>query len=108
MNSKRASLEVSILGHAMSAFFGGRAEERMVRTPVPVSVLDVRSTYPTIATLLGVQDFLFAERVEVTDTTADTRSLLGGIDLAACLESQGPGGGCGRSYRSSPMAICYR
>src|SRR5262249_49957764 len=51
--TKFAGLNPRILGWSMSAFYGGRAEARIVRTPVPVAYLDAASMYPTVNALLG-------------------------------------------------------
>ena len=37
-----------VIGHAMTAFYGGRAECRIRRTVVPVRYLDFTSMYPTV------------------------------------------------------------
>ena len=42
-----------VLGYAMNAFFGGRAECRIRRTPLPVVYTDFTSMYPTVNALLG-------------------------------------------------------
>ena len=46
---------------AMSAFYGGRAEARIVRTPVPVAHVDFTSMYPAVNALLGTWRLLRAE-----------------------------------------------
>jgi hypothetical protein len=65
-----------LLGYAMSAFYGGRAEARIVRTPVPVTHVDFTSMYPAVNALLATWDVLRAERVRATDVTNWTRDLL--------------------------------
>lgn len=78
--------ERELLGYAMAAYKGGWVECGIRKWPVPVCVLDVRSTYPTLATLLGLQNFLAAESIRITDTTVQTRALLAEVDLDACLD----------------------
>lgn len=65
-----------ILGRAMSAFFGARADARFVREPLPVAVLDAVSEYASIDGLLGTWRLLSAERIETVDTTTAVRSML--------------------------------
>lgn len=60
-----------ILGHAMAAFFGGRAEAHIRRIPVPVVYTDFTSMYPTVNTLMGFWRYMIAERIEVVDMAPD-------------------------------------
>jgi hypothetical protein len=74
-------LDQSILGWGTSAFFGGRAEARIVRTEVPVAVLDAKSMYPLVNGLLGTWSMLTAEHLEAVDVTDDVRGVLAAPDL---------------------------
>ncbi len=65
----------------MSAFFGGRAEARIVRTPVPVAYVDATSMYPTVNALLGTWSLLTAARLEAEDVTSGVREILQQKDL---------------------------
>ena len=60
----------------MSAFYGGRAEARIVRTPVPVVHVDFTSMYPAVNELLGTWKILRAERIRTIDATDQVRELL--------------------------------
>jgi hypothetical protein len=42
------------LGYAAQAYFGGRVEARIVKTPLPCVYLDFLSMYPTVFALLGL------------------------------------------------------
>ena len=70
-----------VLGAAMSTFYGGRAECRIRRHPMPVEVHDFTSMYPTVNTLMGLWDHHTAERINVIDTTAETTLWLETITL---------------------------
>ncbi len=65
-----------VLGYAMTAYFGGRAECRIRRVPVPVVLLDFQSMYPTVCNLMGIFAYLTAERIDVEDATDEVQSLL--------------------------------
>ena len=65
-----------ILGIAMQAYFGGRAEAHIRRTRVPVMRLDFVSQYCTVNTLLRNWDVLTAASVEFPDATKDVPHLL--------------------------------
>lgn len=73
---KFTDLDPAILGRAMASFYGGRAEARIVRTPVPVVVLDATSMYSLQNALLDTWPLLCAERLEVRDVTATVRQLV--------------------------------
>ena len=70
-----------ILGNLMTAFYAGRVETRIRKTPVPVTYLDCTSTYPTLFSLMGMYSFLVAEKTETTDTTHQTQKFLDQITL---------------------------
>jgi len=65
-----------ILGYAMSAYYGGRVEGAIRRTPVPIVYTDVLSMYPSCNSLMGLWRFHTAERIETQDCTADVQSFL--------------------------------
>jgi hypothetical protein len=80
-------LDSRIHGWAMSAFFGGRAEARIVRTEVPVAYVDATSMYPTVNALLDTWSVLTAARIRVVDVTRDIRRVLAAPDLLErCFE----------------------
>ena len=70
-----------IMGNLMSAYYGGRVETRIRKTPVPVTYLDCTSTYPTLFSLMGMYSFLSAEKIEHSVTTEKTQKFLDGITL---------------------------
>ncbi|MDQ6834490.1 MAG: DNA polymerase, partial [Chloroflexota bacterium] len=53
-----------VLGHAMAAYYGGRAECRIRHVPVPVVYCDFLSMYPTVNVNMGLWRFITAERIE--------------------------------------------
>lgn len=75
-----------VLGYAMTAYYGGRAECRIRRTPVPVVYLDFLSMYPTVNALMGLWDFLIADYLEVLDVTDEIEALLTTVRLANIFE----------------------
>ncbi|MCH9658403.1 hypothetical protein K0U27_06870 [archaeon] len=70
-----------VLGNLMSAYFGGRVETRIRKTPVPVTYLDCTSTYPTLFSLMEMYSFLTAEKIENFVTTEQTQKFLDEITL---------------------------
>ncbi len=77
----------SVLGQTMSAFYGGRTECRIRRVPVPVVYLDFLSMYPTVNSLMGLWQFITAERIAVVDATAEVQALLDRVTLDGCFDS---------------------
>ncbi len=78
-----------VLGHAMTAYFGGRAECRIRRLSVPVAYVDFLSMYPTVNSLMGLWDLVTSQRVEVDDddhVRQEVHELLDGATLDGCYE----------------------
>jgi len=75
---------------AMCAYLGARAEAPIVRTPVPVVVLDWASMYPTVAHLLGTSRLTTATDVEVVDVTDELQEFLAAPNLREALLDPGP------------------
>lgn len=70
-----------IHGIAMAAYYGGRAECRIRRWPVPVVPVDLTSEYPSVDALLGIWDVLTGARLTTQDATEDVRVLLEKVTL---------------------------
>jgi hypothetical protein len=71
-----------VLGWAMAAYFGGRAECRIRKTLVPVVPVDFLSEYTTVNALMGTWRHVTARRIAVLDAAARVRQLLSRDDLA--------------------------
>jgi len=65
-----------VMGYAMVSYYGGRSDVRIRLHPVEVIYCDFKSQYPTVNALMGLQDLLIAERVDVRDCAADVRGWL--------------------------------
>jgi hypothetical protein len=75
-SSEGGGVSEELLGYSMSAFYGGRAEARIVRTPVPVVHVDFRSMYPAVNALLETWNVLRAASARTIDVTEEVRELL--------------------------------
>jgi hypothetical protein len=62
---RQPDFPASIIGHAQSAFFGGRTSARIRRVAVPVVYTDFLSMYPTVNTLMGLWRFVIAHKIHV-------------------------------------------
>jgi len=78
---KNPNFSKEIIGHLMSAYYGGRVETRIRKTPVSVTYLDCTSTYPTLFSLMGMYSFLTAEKIETSINTQQTQEFLDEITL---------------------------
>ena len=76
------------LGIAMQSYYGGRAECRIRRTPVPVIHTDFTSQYPTVNALLGNWNVLTSSSVRFEDCTADARKLLSKLNLDDAFDKE--------------------
>ena len=78
---KKFKVSNRVLGIAMQAYYGGRAECRVRRVSVPVVHVDFKSQYPTVNTLLGNWNVLTAQKLSFKDATERVRILLRNITL---------------------------
>jgi hypothetical protein len=69
------------LGIAMQSYYGGRAECRIRRTPVPVIHTDFTSQYPTVNALLGNWNVLTSSSVRFVNCTSSAKELLSQVQL---------------------------
>jgi hypothetical protein len=72
------------LGSAMEALHGGWVETAF-RGFLPVSSLDYSKQYATIATLVGLQNFLAVERLDFIEATQEARELAAALTLVDIL-----------------------
>lgn len=80
------SINNEVLGCAAQAFYGGRAEAHIRKVPVPVSVVDFTSMYPTVNALMGGWDLLSAGTICAEDATASVQGLLDNVSLSDCFD----------------------
>lgn len=83
---KKQRWDPRFLGWAMSAYYGGRAECRIRRTPIPVVYCDFLSMYPTVCSLMGIWKHLTAQKIETVDKTSEVRELLDNLTVEDCLD----------------------
>jgi hypothetical protein len=79
---------VDVIGKAMTAFYGGRAECRIRRHPMPVRYVDFTSMYPTVNGLMRLWDYLTAAHLDVVDATDEVRTLLTETTLDAAFDPE--------------------
>jgi hypothetical protein len=78
---KFKNVKPEILGIAMAAYYGGRAECRIRRWPVSVVPVDLTSEYPSVDALLHIWDVLTAKWLAIENATTEVRSLVAGVTL---------------------------
>jgi len=64
-----------ILGYAMSAYYGGRTEVRIRNKPIPITYLDFTSMYPSVYSLLKLDKFLKAEKINYIHNNQNTENI---------------------------------
>lgn len=77
-----------VLGYAMHAFFGGRAECRIRRSPLPVVYTDFVSMYPTVNALLGNWQLLTAREIRVVEAKQAVCEFLDNLCLEDCFKPE--------------------
>jgi hypothetical protein len=70
-----------LYGKIAQAYYGGRCECRIRKQPVLVDALDFTSEYTTLSILLGLYDFLIAEKIEYFEDTKNVQKLVDEISL---------------------------
>ena len=77
-----------VLGYAMIGFYGGRAEARIRRVPLPVVYTDFVSMYPTVNSLMDNVDFLRASRIDVFEATDEVKTFVEQTTLEDCFRPE--------------------
>ena len=70
-----------ILGYIMGAYYGGRTECKIRKEPIKVTTLDFTSMYPTMTLLMGLWDFVIADKIEYNEYTNETIKILNSLNL---------------------------
>ena len=78
---KNSDFPPAITGHIMNAYFGGRTECKIRKTPIESDLIDFLSMYPTVCTLQGLWKFVIAERIEHVDATEEIRKFVDSFEL---------------------------
>ncbi|WP_210484649.1 hypothetical protein [Microvirga antarctica] len=65
-----------LIGHILSAYYGGRSEVHIRREIVPVIHCDFLSMYPTVCTLMSLWTFVRADGIKSADRTKEIRQLV--------------------------------
>lgn len=74
------------LGHIMTAYYGGRTECKIRKTPTRVTGLDFTSMYPSVTMLMGLWAYIVAQSLEPKDVTEEISSLVSRINLSSLLD----------------------
>ncbi len=77
-----------ITGIAAQAFFAGRAECLIRRTPIPVTYVDFHAQFPAVSSLLNCREILCAESLEFSDFTSEAREIVERVSLDNCLKPE--------------------
>jgi len=85
---QKFAIPPELLGIAMQAYFGGRAECRIRHTLVPVVYTDFLSQYPTVNTLMDLWSVLTAGQLQIEDATQEVRELLSEVTLERVLDRE--------------------
>jgi hypothetical protein len=80
------TLPRELYGIAMASYYGGRAEARIRKVPVPVMHVDFMSMYPTVNTLMGNFALLRAESIEAIEDARGVQALLDRTSVDRCFD----------------------
>jgi hypothetical protein len=73
---RQPQFDRAVLGQSMVAYYGGRTEVRIRKTPVPVIYTDFLSMYPTVCSLLRLWPLVCAKEIRAIDATDQVRAML--------------------------------
>lgn len=86
---RRQQVDPRLLGWSMSAYYGGRTDCRIRKTPVPVVYCDFLSMYPTVCSLMGIWNLLTAAKIQIDQNAASkVQQLLDNLDQGSCFDPQ--------------------
>ena len=85
---KKFKVSDTLNGIAEQAFFAGRAECTIRRTPVPVAYVDFHAQFPAISSLLNCRELLCADNLEFADFTEGARKMMECVTLEDCFRSK--------------------
>lgn len=83
---RQKDMDPKVLGWATYAFYGGRAECRIRKVPVPVELVDFTSMYPTVDALMGMWSLLTASNITIDEDATGVQELLDTVDLDQCFD----------------------
>jgi hypothetical protein len=78
---KNPDFPKELIGEIMSAYYGGRSEVRVRKTPVKICLIDFLSMYPTMCILQDIWRYVIADRIEYYDDSALIREFVNSIQL---------------------------
>jgi len=74
-------INAKVKGQLMSAYFGGRCEVKIRKTPIEVSVLDFLSMYPSLTINMGLWDFIISKNIGEKEVTEEIIKFLENLKL---------------------------
>lgn len=73
---QQSNIPERVNGIASQAFFAGRAECTIRRTPLPITYVDFHAQFPAVSKLLDCREILCAESLDFPDFTAAAREMV--------------------------------
>ncbi|GJL73399.1 MAG: hypothetical protein NMNS01_25980 [Nitrosomonas sp.] len=78
---QHAAFPRTIIGQAMTSYYGGRTEVRIRLQPTEVIYTDFTSEYPTVNALMKIQELLLAEKIEVQPCLEEVQHLIDSLTI---------------------------
>ncbi len=88
---KHPAFPKDVIAAAMEAYYGGRTEVKIRLKPAEVILTDFRSQYPAGNALMGLQDLLLADEIEVRrspDLVSELESFLRSVSVEDMLKKE--------------------
>jgi len=74
-------VNAKVKGQLMSAYFGGRCEVKIKKTPIEISALDFLSMYPSLTIIMGLWEFIIAKDIREENVTKEIIIFLQNLKL---------------------------
>lgn len=71
LEKNKGLISNEVLGYVTTAYIGGRSEVKIRKTPVPITLLDFTSMYPTMCILMGLWGFITCDHIEQQECTKE-------------------------------------
>ena len=80
-HEKNPKFPDKMLGYQMSAFYGGRSEVHIRKSPVEIAYMDVLSMYPTVNVNMGLWKYVISDHIDYFEDTEKIKDFVQTIDL---------------------------
>lgn len=79
--AKNTRIPNEMIGYIMTAYFGGRSEVKQRKVPVPITLLDFTSMYPTMCILMKLWEYIICSDYEMQECKDSVQQFIDSINM---------------------------